>query len=279
MKKLKVTILVENSVGVASGLVSEWGLSMLLDFGDETILMDTGEQGNIIKNAAIMGVDLQSISRLILSHGHYDHTGGLLELLKFRKAKKLPVYAHPDIFNHYGTGFGTGNYLGVPFSEEQLIGAGAEFIWQRKPLKIREDLWVSGEIPRVTSFESVDSKLTKKVIIDFKQDEVFDDMSLFYTSEAGIVIFCGCAHAGLVNIIEHAKKLTGIDKVRGIVGGTHLGPASTEQKSKTIKYLKSLSSLQFIAPNHCTGLPMASRLANEFPKQFRWANTGATFKL
>jgi len=100
---------------------------------------------------------------------------------------------------------------------------------------------------------------------------------LFYESDKGLVILFGCAHAGLVNIIEYAKKVTGIDKVRAIVGGTHLGPTSPEQKEKSVAYLKTLN-LEVIAPNHCTGLPMASRLAVEFPDQFTWASAGMTLE-
>jgi len=111
----------------------------------------------------------------------------------------------------------------------------------------------------------------------FIQDQLPDDLSLFYESEKGLVILFGCAHSGLVNIVEHAKKVTGVDRVRAIVGGTHLGPTGPEQKEKTIDYLETLN-LEVLAPNHCTGLPMASRLAVEFPNQFRWASAGMTLE-
>lgn len=129
MPELKITILVENTVGVPAGVIGEWGLAMLLDFGDEKILIDTGEQGNIVGNAGTLGIDLHQIDRVVLSHGHYDHTGGLIEFLKERG--KVPVYAHPEIFSgHYGPVFnGAGNkYIGVPFRLEQLASAGAEFL-------------------------------------------------------------------------------------------------------------------------------------------------------
>ncbi|MDQ7094389.1 MBL fold metallo-hydrolase [Desulfosporosinus sp. PR] len=277
---LKVTILVENTVGVTNGVVAEWGLSMLLDFGDERILLDTGEQGNIVKNARALGIDLRQVDKLVLSHGHYDHTGGLMEFLKSKGA--ILVYAHPNLFmSHYGSGFSSGpgeqHYLGVPFRQEQLESAGSNFIWQRDPVKIRPGLWLSGEVPRKTDFERIDERLVRKDGSQFVQDLLPDDVSLFYESDKGLVIFFGCAHAGLVNIIEHAKKVTGIDKVRAIIGGTHLGPASPEQKEKTIAYLKTLN-LEVIAPNHCTGLQMASRLSLEFPAQFKWASAGLTLE-
>ncbi|OLN33081.1 MBL fold metallo-hydrolase [Desulfosporosinus metallidurans] len=278
MRKLKVTILVENTVGVPLGLLSEWGLSMLLDFGDERILFDTGEQGNLMSNAQILGHDLRQVDRLILSHGHYDHTGGLLKFLQYRG--RIPVYAHPDLFiGHYGRGFnGQGDkYNGVPFCSEQLESAGAEFHWHRDPVELSPGLWLSGEIPRESAFEQVDDRLVEIKEGKVVPDTIPDDFSLFYVTDQGLVILLGCAHSGLVNIVEHAKRVTGEDRVRAIIGGTHLGPAAPDQQKQTIEYLRGLD-LSCLAPNHCTGLGMLSKLAAEFPGEFAWASAGNTLE-
>ena len=275
MKKLKVTILMENTVGLPLGLLAEWGLSMYLDFGDERILFDTGEQGNIMNNAQVLGLNLRQIDRVILSHGHYDHTGGLLKFLQYRG--RVPVYAHPDLFSeHYARGFNEreNKYIGVPFRQELLESAGAEFHWHREPVELSPGLWLSGEIPRATAFERVDDKLIEITKGQIVQDTIFDDFSLFYRTDQGLVILLGCAHSGLVNIVEHAKRLTGESKIRAIIGGTHLGPATHEQQQQTIDYLKGLN-LTCLAPNHCTGLGMMSKLAAEFPAAFAWAATGS----
>ncbi|KLU61506.1 ribonuclease BN [Peptococcaceae bacterium CEB3] len=275
---LKVTVLVENTVGVPLGLLGEWGLALFLDFGDERILLDTGEQGNLIGNAETLGIDLKRIDKVVLSHGHYDHTGGLLKLLQYRG--HVPVYVHPDLFaGHYGRGFnGEGDkYLGVPFRREQLMSAGAEFHFHKEPLELRPGLWLSGEIPRRTDYERVDERMIQIRDGETVADTLPDDYSLYYASEGGLVIFLGCAHAGLVNIVEHAKQLTGQRKVRAIIGGTHLGPASPEQQQKTIEYLRTLK-LEVLAPNHCTGPAMLAKLAGEFPRQFAWAGAGSTFE-
>lgn len=278
MRKLKLTILVENTVGVPLGLLSEWGLSMLLNFSDERILFDTGEQGNLISNAQILGHDLRQIDRVILSHGHYDHTGGLLKFLQYRG--RVPVYAHPDLFTgHYGRGLnGQGDkYLGVPFRPEQLESAGAEFHWYREPVELRQGLWLSGEIPRATAFERVEDRLVELKEGQAVQDTIPDDISLFYMTDQGLVILLGCAHAGLVNIVEHAKRVTGEVRVRAIIGGTHLGPATPNQQKQTIDYLRGLD-LTCLAPNHCTGLGMMSKMAAEFPGVFTWAAAGNTLE-
>lgn len=274
MGHMKVTVLVENTVGVPLGLLSEWGLSMLLDFGDERILFDTGEQGSVIPNAQALGLDLKQVDRVVLSHGHYDHTGGLLKLLQHRG--KVPVYAHPDLFaGHYGRGFnGQGEqFLGVPFRLERLESAGAQFHWHSEPVELRPGLWLSGEIPRHTAYERIDDRLIAVRDGEAAQDNIIDDFSLFYLTDTGLVVVLGCAHSGLVNIVEHAKRLTGEKRVRAIIGGTHLGPANPEQQEKTIDYLRALD-LACLAPNHCTGLGMLTRLAAEFPRQFTWATAG-----
>lgn len=279
MRKLKLTILVENTVGVPLGLVSEWGLSMYLDFGDERVLFDTGEQGNLVSNAQILGCDLRQIDKVILSHGHYDHTGGLLKFLQYKG--RVPIFAHPNLFKaHYGRDFkGKGDkYLGVPFCQPQLESAGAVFLYHKEPVEISAGLWLSGEIPRSSSFERVEDRMIKFEGGQAVPDMILDDLSLFYVTDQGLIILLGCAHSGLVNIIDYAKQVTGESRIRAIIGGTHLGPASLDQQNQTIEYLKGLPDLTCLAPNHCTGLSMMSKLASEFSGVFTWAAAGKTLE-
>ncbi|MDD4169844.1 MAG: MBL fold metallo-hydrolase [Desulfotomaculaceae bacterium] len=274
---LKLAVLSENTVGNSRGIVGEWGLSIFIEVNGMKILFDTGERGNLLSNSDIMGIDLKTVESLVLSHGHYDHTGGLRYFLQYRG--KLPVYAHPDLFAYHCSSTEKPHYIGIPQSKEELEDLGAEFVFVRELLEITPGVFISGEVARKTVFEKVDAALFsiengRKVI----PDPFHDDMSLYCVTPEGIFIVLGCAHAGLVNIVEHAREVTGESRVFGIIGGTHLGPASVEQQEATINYLKELD-LQFLGANHCTGLAVISRLASIFGPRFRFCPAGTSFTL
>lgn len=273
---VKIAVLSENTVGTTLGLCGEWGLSMLVETAGKRVLFDTGEQGCLVANADALGVDLRTVDALVLSHGHYDHTGGMRAFL--RRRGRLPVYAHPDLFASHCGSLPHEHYIGVPFSAEELSSLGADFHFVRTAVEIVPGLWVSGEIPRKTVFEKGDPRLYLKKDGQKMPDPFADDMSLYCVTPQGLVIILGCAHAGLVNIVEHARAVTGMSRVYGIIGGTHLGPVSAEQQAATIAYLQQLD-LQFLAANHCTGLPMAARLAGLFGSVFRFAPAGSAFAL
>lgn len=274
---LKLTVLCENTVGVPHGIVGEWGLSIFIEVNGKKILFDTGERGSLLNNAAVLGIDLKSVEALVLSHGHYDHTGGIQAFLRYRG--RLPVYAHPGLFASHYSSPEKPRYIGVPYRKEALENLGADFVFVREPLEITPGVFISGEVPRKTVFEKADETLFclengRKVI----PDTFPDDMSLYCVTPEGILIILGCAHAGLVNIVEHAREVTGESRVYGIIGGTHLGPAPVEQQEATIDYLKELD-LQFLAANHCTGLPVISRLAGIFGPRFRFCPAGSSFSI
>jgi 7,8-dihydropterin-6-yl-methyl-4-(beta-D-ribofuranosyl)aminobenzene 5'-phosphate synthase len=273
---LKITVLCENTAGIP-GVVGEWGLSLLLENSGKKILFDTGGRVSLLNNASALKVDLKSVDALVLSHGHYDHTGGMQAFLQHRG--RLPVYAHPGIFaRHYKTPENP-VYIGIPFKQDALENLGADFIFTRETREIIPGLFFSGEISRKTTFEITPGSLfclekDKKII----PDPFYDDISLYFVTPAGLFIILGCAHAGLVNIVEQARKVTGVNRIYGIIGGTHLGPAPAHQQEAAIDYLRGLD-LQFLAPNHCTGLPLISRLAGIFGQRFHFCPCGAVFTL
>lgn len=274
-EQLKITVLSENTVGLPKGIVGEWGLSLLVEAGNNIVLFDTGAGGQLVANAAALGVDLQRVQCLVMSHGHYDHSGGLRAFLSLRRA--LPVYVHPEFFSTHYAALPQPLYIGVPFCREELESLGAEFIYTREPREICPGLWCSGEVPRESKFEKGDPRLCRRVGEgQMETDPFLDDMSLYCQTHQGILIILGCAHAGLVNIVNHAQQVTGEKKIFGIIGGTHLGPVAKEQQKATIEFLTQLD-LQFLAANHCTGLPIMAKLAGIFGPRFSFAPAGASF--
>lgn len=274
---LKFAVLSENTVGVPRGLVGEWGLSIYIEVNGMKILFDTGESGGLLNNAEAMEIDLKTVDALVLSHGHYDHTGGMRSFL--RRRGKLPVYAHPGLFACHCSTPKKPRYIGVPYRKELLESLGANFVFVKEPFAITPGVFISGEVPRKTVFKNPGETLfCLENGRNILPDPFHDDMSLYCVTPAGLFIILGCAHAGLINIVEHAREVTGESRVYGIIGGTHLGPATVEQQEASINYLRELD-LQFLGANHCTGLAVISRLANIFGPRFKFCPAGSIFTI
>ncbi|MDI6709890.1 MAG: MBL fold metallo-hydrolase [Bacillota bacterium] len=278
MTSMKVTMVCENTVGTPAGLTGEWGLGMLVEIPGLTVLFDTGAQGALVPNARTLGIDLDRVDVVVLSHGHYDHTGGLPAFLRYRR-RRLPVVAHPDVFTpRFIREDGGLRHIGVPFRRVELESLGADFQLGAGPRELAPGLFAGGEVPRRLSFEKGDRRL---VLLDGereKPDPLRDDLSLYAVTPRGLVIILGCAHAGVANIVTHAREVTGVERVHAIIGGTHLGAVDPAQQEATVDYLRALD-VELLAANHCTGLPMAAALARVFRERFRFAPAGSRFVL
>ena len=268
--QVRITTLSENTAGMP-GVIAEWGLSILAETDDLKILMDTGLSISVPHNAPRLGVDLATVDKIVLSHGHYDHTGGLWEVLA--KTGKVEIIAHPDIFAAKYARYGEqARYVGIPFSREALEAL-ASLTLSREPVWITEDIVTTGEIPMITEYEEIDPPLRVKEGGELVPDPLRDDRALIIKTDAGLVVITGCAHRGIINTLYHARELTGVDVVHTVVGGTHLFLASEERVLLTAAALREFG-VRRLGVSHCTGMPAAMMLAQEFGDIFFFNNTG-----
>jgi len=268
---IQITTLSENTAARLS-LLAEWGLSILIEADGYQILLDTGQSFSAVYNAITLGIDLSRIDKIVFSHGHLDHTGGLLHILKMVRGK-VEIVAHPDIWGlkYVGRPDRTMEYIGVPFPKESAETLGASFNLTREPVWISENIVTSGEIPMINEYEKIDSMLYVKEKGELKPDPLWDDQALFIKSEKGLIIILGCVHRGIINTIKYAQKLTGMEQIYAVIGGTHLVSASPQRVDLTIAELLSFG-IQRLGVSHCTGLPLATMLARTFGKAFFFNN-------
>ena len=249
---MKLTILVEDSKPTQPGLESEHGLSILVEADGQTGLFDTGQSDAVVRNAARLGIDLEKLSWIALSHGHYDHTGGLEAVL--HKAREATVYLHPAALEPklVVEGSHTRN-AGMGLTRAQLENKAASVVFNKDPIQISPSLHLTGAVPRHTAYETVDQRFATRDKAGNLVHDIFpDDQSLILHSRSGLIVVCGCAHAGLVNILHYTAELFPGQPFRGIAGGLHLHSASDKRVIRTAEELQNFS-VQELWPNHCTG--------------------------
>ncbi len=276
--KIRVTTLSENTANLGEFL-AEWGLSILIETDEVTILLDTGKSISVCHNADNLDIDLSKIDKIVLSHGHYDHTGGLRQVLG-RMKKEVEIIAHPAIWTakYSRRQDKAGKYIGIPFQRQGLESLGARFNLSAKPVKITDNIMTTGEIPMVTDYEEIDPELFVKEADTSEPDRLLDDLALIIKTELGLVVVLGCAHRGLINTLYHAQHLTGIEEIHTVLGGSHLIDTSKERVWRTIAALKELG-VQKLGLCHCTSLSAAAVLTQEFGDSFFYNNTGTIFEL
>jgi 7,8-dihydropterin-6-yl-methyl-4-(beta-D-ribofuranosyl)aminobenzene 5'-phosphate synthase len=274
-----ITTLTDNSA-VGRGILAEWGLSVLVEAGGRTVLLDTGASITTTNNASVMKVDLSSVETVVLSHGHWDHTGGMRDVLQ-AIGHTVPVVAHPAALQpKYGSRGGEmpPRYNGLPFLKEELERLGAEFRLATEPTWITDDIVASGEEPMRTGFEHVSESLVLWENGTERPDPLDDDQSLYIVTDLGLVVILGCAHRGMINIVEHAREITGVDRVYLVLGGTHLVAADEKQLEETIQAIRRLD-IRHLGVSHCTGPEAAVDLAAALGDRFFFNHAGMQLRL
>jgi len=271
--KIKFTTLAENTASYM-GLLGEWGWSILIEVENTKILLDTGgPSGTAVYNALKMGIDLSSIDKIVLSHGHADHTGGLREMLTMMR-KKVEIIAHPDIWTaKYRKTKDSSSYIGIPFQRRELESLGASFTLSSEPVRLTDNVTTTGEIPMVTDYEQLEPAQVVMENGDFKLDPLLDDLAIVIKNNSALEVITGCAHHGIVNTLYRAQQLSGLSSINTVVGGTHLYPATEERINNTIAEIKKLK-VKKLGVSHCTGFHACSRLAEALNDTFFVNNAG-----
>jgi len=262
--KIKITTLVENTVAQSGKkLIGEHGLSFYIETENNKILFDTGQNLAISNNAKVLGIDLKQIDSVVLSHGHYDHSGGLKSLLEYNR--NFTLYAHPDVFGHKLKGVDDNfKYIGIPLEKNFLEEKGIELKLNRNGAQICSGVMTTGEIPLENDFEGLESGFYLRKSDQVVADTLADDQAVILDTNNGLTVLLGCSHRGVINTLNHVARLSAKKKINAILGGLHLGKASDSKIRKIMDHLRGFE-LEKIGVGHCTGTRAFLALSNGFP--------------
>lgn len=280
--EMRISVLVEDSTNLSKPeLMAKHGLSFYLESKSigvsSNVLVDAGPAPDFaLRNAMNMNLDLKKIDSIFLTHGHYDHSGAILKILEHIN-HPVPIVAHPEIFNPKIAYKPKLTSIGLACDSSDVRSSGGILFLTRNSFKITKGIMTTGEIQRTTDLESVIGLWTIKngLLIE---DNMLDEQSLLINiKNKGLVIVIGCGHPGVINIIKHAKKITGIEKIHSIIGGMHF----VNYDIKKIKIIvKELSKIDFnsIYPCHCTGTKAINQLLTSFGERCIPIQTGSILK-
>jgi len=276
--KAKITILVDNTImelipdseivkrrsGLKGNFLAEHGFSALIETEDTKILVDTGATGIAMEhNLGLLGYTMDDIDIVVLSHGHRDHTGGLGKV-------KGRIVAHPEVFyeRYLSPREGVKHDLTSPAPDPEKhkveLHAG--------PVKLAGGVMTTGQVPRNHEWEEL-KVFKRKEGEDLVEDKINDDMGIVINTLKGLVLIQGCSHAGIINTVEWAKEVTGVDEVYCVIGGFHLIGPGEKKIDRTIQEFKRLN-IKKVIPIHCSGFEGIKQISLQMPEQFEYCTTG-----
>jgi 7,8-dihydropterin-6-yl-methyl-4-(beta-D-ribofuranosyl)aminobenzene 5'-phosphate synthase len=224
---------------------------------------------SVMQNMELLGIDVGKIDAFGLSHGHFDHWGGLLTILG-RARPGTPLYVGEEVFaRRFSRRPGSMDLIDLGRLDKEAIEQQgiAEIVGASKPIEVMSGCYLTGEIERVTDYEQGSPNLVIQKGDSFEQDHFRGEQAVVCNIKGkGLVILSGCAHAGIVNTVRHAQKISGIDKVHAVIGGFHLANATTAIITETVSDMKQMAP-DYIIPAHCTGFEAIARLAVAMPDQ------------
>lgn len=277
IERLRITVLADNYVAVPN-LLAEHGLSMLVEADDLRILFDTG-QGRVLRsNADALGIRLEGLDAVVLSHGHYDHTGGLEILL--RECAPSAVFLHPAALQpkYARSNNPPHRSIGIPESSHHALSAvPGRAVWTKSATEVVPGVWCTGEIPRVPA--NGPSETGFFLDGDCREpDPLADDQALFIETRNGLVVIAGCTHAGVANTLDRVSELTGRHEVFAVAGGLHLWRAPHPALEASASAL-ARRNVRILAPCHCTGMGVISYLRARFQSLVKDVGVGTRLVL
>jgi len=273
---LKVTVLSDNTVA-AIGARGEHGLAFWIEIVTHRLLVDTGQGLVLADNARASGLTLGAVETVVLSHGHYDHTGGLAAVFH-ETAGRIVIHAHPDALGpKYKRDAAGVRYIGMPPETREILMTGRDrLVLSRASVEVVPGIRTTGEIPRRHPEEAIAEPFCTD-IEGRSSDPLMDDQAVFIETLHGTAVLLGCAHAGVINTLDHILQLTGGKPVYAVIGGMHLSSAPPESIEWTIRELRRFR-IELLVPLHCTGHKASAALWTAFPESCRPAGAGTVFE-
>jgi len=272
----RITTLIENSPGEHLALRSEHGLSFCIETGQHMVLFDTGQSGAFMSNAAQLRIDLGKLEYVVLSHGHYDHSGGLRSLVEL--TEKFELVTGPGFFNEkYAERNGSYEFLGNNFDLDFIRSSSLRY----SPLSdsMRElvpGVFVLGGFPRIHANEVINTRFKLATGTGFVPDRFDDEVMVVVDTPRGLVAILGCSHPGMRNMLDSVRERFG-KPIRAVLGGTHLVEASGAGLDASIRYLQD-SGIGAIGVSHCTGLS-AMKILGDSERRYFHNRTGTSLAL
>jgi len=275
MEFVKITVLMDDATPGTGDLVAQHGASFFLEIGTgeeiRNILVDVGQSSEMLfHNMDRLCLSPEMIDAVVLTHCHYDHTGGLAEVLRATGKKDLPVIAHPALFRPHFAYRPCLRHIGVPCGNgpSEIEEAGGKLLLSSDAVPLMDGVTTLGEVPRTTGFETPGVKAVTPVDGKLAEDPLPDDTALaVYVRNRGVVVVTGCSHSGIINILERSLELFPGAPLDGVLGGFHLIKADDERIGKTVSALAGLDP-RWIAAGHCTGFNAQVAFRNHFGERF-----------